>query len=401
MTVIARKPWHCFVGWSSAGVNTFGSALAVLVILAAFQSPARGQDVPTEVALPAGIDPAKSWKLIRVEDGKAIPCQFTSGGISFLAGSGKCEYRLMEGKPEDHPKVRCVDDGAHLTILIGEKSVLRYNYATIPQRDPTCSRSGYIHPIWTPSGKIVTNDSPSDLPHHHGLWSAWSSAVFEGRGVNFWDSRAKRGRVECVTVEGTVSGPVFAGFKARHRFIDVTAPEGEKAALEELWDVRVYALSESFVFDLVSTQTCTTDQPLSIKEHIYGGIGFRGAGAWMGKAGAEFLTGEGKGRLDGNATKAKWCIAMGKVEGSEASIGFLCHPSDCRFPQPMRIHPDVPFFSWAVPQGGDLSIAPGKPYVSRYRFIIADGRITRDAMDAAWKAYGESSQVCLIFQNKD
>ena len=69
-------------------------------------------------------------------------------------------------------------------------------------------------------------------------------------------------------------------------------------------------------------------------------------------------------------------VPVTSCKGAEASMGFLCHPSDFRFPQPMRIHPDEPFFNWAVPQGGTFSIEPGKPYVARYRFIVADGRLS-------------------------
>src|SRR6185295_14165198 len=204
---------------------------------------------------------------------------------------------------------------------------------------------------------------------------------------NFWESKEKQGRIECIKVEEVTSGPVFAGFKARHRFINLNGPT-EKVALEELWEVRVYAFSDRFVFDLISTQTCATKEPLVIKEYRYGGIGFRGSSEWEGKAGVEFLTSEGKTRVDGHATKAKWCAATGKVGGAAATIGFLCHPSDFRFPQPLRIHPEEPFFNWAVPQGGDFSIEPGTPYVARYRFVVADGALKREDLDAAWEAYG-------------
>lgn len=284
---------------------------------------------------------------------------------------------------QDAARVECVDDGKHLTLKADGKNVLRYNYAPVEQPDPLFTRSGYIHPIWTPAGKVITNDSPKNHLHHHGIWSAWTSSEFEGRKSNFWESKEKQGRVECVKVEEKDAG----GFRARHRFVNLNGPAGEKVALEEVWDVRVSTAAGRFVIDLVSTQTCATDQPLVIKEYRYGGIGFRGPADWEGKSGVEFLTSEGKNRVEGHATKAKWCLAKGKVGGADASIGFLCHPDDFRFPQPLRLHPDEPFFNWAVPQGGDFSIEPGKPYVARYRFVVADGTLTREDLDAAWTAY--------------
>jgi hypothetical protein len=292
----------------------------------------------------------------------------------------------QESKPAAF-RFDCVDDGKTFTLKADGKNVLRYNYAPVEQPDPLFTRSGYIHPIWTPSGKVVTNDSPKNHLHHHGIWSAWTSSEFEGRKSNFWESKEKQGRVECVRTEEKTSGAESCGFRARHRFVNLNAPGGEKVALEEIWELRVSSAAGRFVIDLVSTQTCATDRPLLIKEYRYGGIGFRGSADWEGKDGVRFLTSEGKGRIDGHATKAKWCVATGAVGGELASVAFLCHPDNFRFPQPLRIHPDEPFFNWAVPQGGDFSIEPGKPYVAKYRFLVADGAITREDLDAAWASY--------------
>lgn len=295
---------------------------------------------------------------------------------------------LQAPAPATPPRVDCVDDGKSLLLTVGGKSVLRYNHAVVEQPDPVFSRSGYLHPIWTPAGKIITNDSPPNHLHHHGIWSAWTSSEFEGRKSNFWESKEKQGRVECVKVEETWSGAESGGFRARHRFINLNGPAGPKVALEEVWEVRVYPQTDRYLFDLISTQTAATDRPLVIKEYRYGGVGFRGSADWEGKTGVDFLTSEGKGRVEGHATKASWVLASGKIGGDVASIGFLCHPSNFRYPQPLRIHPDEPFFNWAVPQGGDFSIEPGKPYISRYRFVVSDGKPSAEQMAGLWSAYG-------------
>jgi hypothetical protein len=368
-------------------------ALALLLLQLA-PSGVEGE-TPVELPMPAGVDASKPWKLVRSSDRREIAAQSAGASLVFLTLHRNDEYQVVPGKPADFPKVDCVDSGRTLTLRVAGRDVLRYNHAVIEQPDPLFSRSGYLHPVWTPGGRIVTNDSPPNHLHHHGIWSAWTSAEFEGRKSNFWESKEKQGRVECVKIEETVSGPVFGGFRARHRFVNLNAPDGPKVALEEVWDVRVYALSDRFVFDLVSTQTAATDAPLVIKEYRYGGIGFRGAPEWEGKSGSEFLTSEGRTRVDGHATRAKWVVESGKIGGAQASIGFLCHPSDFRFPQPLRIHPDEPFFNWAVPQGGDFSIEPGKPYTARYRFIVADGPLKAGDMDAAWAAYGEGPQPAV------
>jgi hypothetical protein len=351
------------------------------------------QEFPVEVALPAGVDASKPEKLLAFCDGKEVPVQIAGGKAVFLVKEKPGIHVLQSGTPKEFPKVEVADvDGKHLVVTYGGKKVLQYNYATIKPPDgvdPVFERSGYLHPLWTPSGKVLTNDSPKNHLHHHGLWGAWTSSEFEGRKSNFWESIEKQGKIECVKVEETFSGPVFGGFRAKHRFINLNGPDGPKTALEETWEVRVYAVADRFVFDLVSTQTAATDQPLVIKQYRYGGIGFRASGDWEGKDGCAFLTSEGKTRTDGHATRAKWCLMSGKISGADCSIAFIGHPSDFRYPQPMRIHPDEPFFNWAVPQGGDFSIEPGKPYVARYRFVVSDGLPDRDKVEGHWKAYAE------------
>lgn len=360
----------------------------------------RAQDVPVEAALPSGWDATRPSVAVRLRDGREFPTQAVGDRVIFLAPREKTDYSIREAPKPAESRVTWVDTGKNLTLRVGDRNVLRYNYSLVNQPDPVFSRSGYIHPLWTPSGKMVTNDSPPNHLHHHGIWSAWTSSEFEGRKSNFWESAEKQGRVECIRVESTTTGPVFGGFKARHRFINLNGPDGPKTAIEETWEVRVYAVTDRFIFDLVSTQTCATGQPLVIKEYRYGGIGFRGAHEWEGKTGAMFLTSGGKDRLGGHATKAKWCVVTGKIEGADASVGFLCHPSDFRFPQPLRIHPDEPFFNWAVPQGGPFSIEPGTPYVARYRFIVTDGALGADVLETDWDAYGNPAEIHFVVRPK-
>lgn len=360
---------------------------------------------PVESALPASADASRPWKMTRVPDGKEVPVQVLPGKPPTavwlleedLAPGAKREYRLESAAPSPFPPVECRDaDGRHLLIRVGGKDAIRYNHATVPAPSGVpdlFARSGYIHPVWTPGGRAITNDFPAKHLHHHGIWFAWTSAEFEGRKSDFWNSKEKQGKVECVRVEETFSGPVFGGFRARHRFVNLNGPDGPRPALEETWEVRVYALSEAFLFDLVSTQSCASTAPLVIRKYYYGGLGFRGSAQWEGKEGVSFLTSEGKGRVDGNATTGRWCVMKAPVDGQEVSIGFLGHPSNFRAPQGMRLHPDEPFFNWAPSQGGDFQIEPGRNYVSRYRFLVRDGALSAEDMERAWSGYARPPEA--------
>ena len=83
------------------------------------------------------------------------------------------------------------------------------------------------------------------------------------------------------------------------------------------------------------------------------------------------------------------------VDGQLAGIAILGHPDNFRAPQPMRIHPDEPFFCFAPSQLGQWEIKPGTPYVSRYRFIVADGPPDEAEINRLWNDYAHPPRVIV------
>src|SRR5262249_50072962 len=150
-----------------------------------------------------------------------------------------------------------------------------------------------------------------------------------------------------VTFERNWSGTVHAGFSSRHRFVDLTGPKHVEV-LNETWTVTAYTpaarLWPYWLFDLVSEQRCATTNSLKLPENPHGGLGLRGNWAWNGATKVNFLTSEGEtDRVKGNKQRARWCDMWGLLDDVPAGIAVLCHPSNFRFPQPMRLHPTEPF----------------------------------------------------------
>jgi hypothetical protein len=273
--------------------------------------------------------------------------------------------------------VTAAREGKQLVVRAGEKEILRYQAepGEFPRPDiqEIFRRGGYIQSLRTPGGRVVTDDFPPDHVHHHGVWSPWTKTEFEGRKPDFWNMGAGTGRVDFVAVDDVWQKDGRAGFTTRHRFVDMTA-KPEKVALLETWQVAVASAGDHFLVDLTITQTCAGDSPLKLPEYHYGGLGFRGNRAWNGAENCRFLTASGlSDRAKVNTAKEAWCWVGGKVDGQTCGVAILCHPSNFRAPQPIRAHPTEPFFCYAPPQGGPMEIVPGKPYVARYRLIVADG----------------------------
>ena len=298
--------------------------------------------------------------------------------------------------------VQSVNDHGRLTISASGRNVLTYQAepGELPRPDikPIFRRGGYIHPVFTPSGRVVTDDFPPDHFHHHGIWFAWTKTEFEGRHPDFWNVGDGTGTVEFVALDEKWSGPVHAGFKSRNRYVDVSAPK-PTTVLNEHWLVKVYNAGRGArpyaMFDLVSTQDLASSSRLDLPEYRYGGIGFRGHRQWLPKDNCDFLTSEGKDRNNGHGTRARWCHIGGRIDGQLAGIAILDHPSNFRAPQAMRINPDQPFFCYSPSLIGDWKIEPGKPYVSRYRFIVYDGAPDKAELDRLWNDYANPVQATI------
>jgi hypothetical protein len=296
-----------------------------------------------------------------------------------------------------------------LRLRAGDRDLLVYQggAGTLPQGyDESFRRGGYIQSLFTPLGTLVTDDYPPAHKHHHGVWSPWTKTEFEGRHPDFWNMGDRTGTVKAVSARVTETGPVVAGFEARHRMIDLSAKPDPKPAVDEQWSVLAFTSSIGSgdsaracnVFDLVITQNCATNSPLILPEYHYGGLGFRGHRQWDGAGKCRFLTSEGKTGSDGNTTRAKWCHVGGDVDGKPAGVTILCHPDNFRFPQPLRLHPHEPFFCYAPSQLGEWRIEAGKPYVARYRFVVADGEPDPKEIERLWQDYAQPAGVLLVSQ---
>jgi hypothetical protein len=387
-------------GFSSGHLSTDGLKT---IVLSAGGSDRR--ETVVEFALPPDVTGGSLQ--LRDESGRVVPLQVDRDRQAWFVletAPARTDLRYtLEPALDRSPSsdyVQVLREEQRLVARVGGELALAYQAEAgeLPSPDikPIFRRGGYIHPIFTPSGRLVSDDYPPNHLHHHGIWSAWTKTEFDGRTPDFWNMGSGTGTVEFESLERSWSGPVHGGVVAHHRFIDLGASPAV-TALTERWTVRVYPEGRHprpyRVFDLESVQRTATGQPLVLPEYHYGGIGFRGHRQWDGAENTFFLTSEGKDRRDGHATRARWCHIGGRVDGELAGVAILGHPGNVRAPQPMRIHPTEPFFNWAPTQLGRMAIEPGQPYVSRYRFIVHDGVPDVAFIERLWRDYADPPRV--------
>jgi hypothetical protein len=341
-------------------------------------------------------------------DGSRLPVQVTADGsasfvVPFQKAGETLRYTIVAASAPAPSRVVVEKKPTHLHVALNGQAMFQFrtDREELPRADikPEYKRAGYIHPVFSPSGKIVTDDYPSNHVHHHGIWTPWTRVTFQGRTTDFWNMGAKKGKEDLVTVERSWSGPVHGGFAARLEMTDLTSGT-PIVAMHETWvvtayDVAAVAGTTARVFDLELTQTCATNDPVVLPKYHYGGFGIRGAAGWNGRGDAAlFLTSEGvTDRVAGNDSRVRWCWLGGRIDGEVTGTAVLGHPENFRAPQPVRLHPNMPYFSLVPQLLGEFAIEPGQIYRARFRFVVADGAPDKARLDAFWNGYAVPTVV--------
>lgn len=286
-----------------------------------------------------------------------------------------------------------------LVIQDGQNEVLVYHTAEVDPpagADRAYKRSGFIHPLRTPKGKILTGIHPADHYHHLGLWHAWVNAKFGDDKPDFWNLKKKTGRVRYAKTLELIRGKKHAGFVVEQEHV---AYVGDKAVvvLRETFRVVARKIDGAYEIDYFTQQKNVSDTALEFPAYRYGGtIAYRAPALWD-KSNSDYLSSEGKTRVDGHQTRSRWCAFHGPAQKeSESIIGLaiLCHPANHDFPQRMRVWPPninngAVFFNYVPIQEKPWRIAPGEVSSMRYRLIAQDSRPESKALNGRWKRFSK------------
>ena len=371
-------------------------------------------DTPVSVELSGVKLRPGAVRLTEVKDGqrRAVPSQVDGHAPARLcwildgvtpAGARRL-YELGEGAAEVTASgVQLRDDGKVLDVVCGGALALRYNHAPVPPpegKKKAYARGAFIHPLWSPAGKVLTQIHAPDHTHHMGLWNAWTHTKFEGREVDFWNIGEGKGTVRFVKFSELTAGQVFGSFHALQEHVDLGAPGGGKVALREDLEVRVWNQNgKRWLLDYDSRQRCADTNALQLLKYRYGGVGFRGTADWN-KDNSDYLTSEGKTRKDGHGTRARWCRIAGMTQQGPAGLVIMSHPANRGHPEPMRIWSPADnngaiFFNFCSVQQKDWTLEPGSEYELRYRYYVFDGEVSAAEAERAWRDYAHPPEVIL------
>jgi len=315
--------------------------------------------------------------------------------------------RLHKSTPDTAVKNHALIDRHNISLSYGGKRVLDYRHAYLEAPaniDPLYGKSGFIHPLRSPEGNILTRIQPPDHYHHYGIWNPWTKTIVGGKEVDFWNLALGEGTVRFAGLISSISGDVFSGFAVLQEHLNFKASGPDQVAITESWRVKNFPVEiegrTCWLIDFTSTLNNPLDSAIELSAYRYGGgIGWRATAAWN-KDNSSILTSEGRTRKNADGTSARWCRVEGWFpSGIHSGILFCSHPGNRAHPEPMRVWPedandrgDV-FFEFCPIRHQKWTIYPGKDYVMKYRMLVFDGEISPEVAESVWQNYAQPVSI--------
>lgn len=386
-----------------------------------------GTQVPIKIKIKSGtVAQGSALGLYEIVDGKKIeiPCQIRYGEydeLAFVVESNEnptrkfvvCNAKTLHATslPPSSKMVSSINDTT-IQILKNKNSILHYRHSELPPppgQGDKWARSGFIHPLNSPSGEVLTWVQPPDHFHHMGIWNPWTRVTWQGHNTDFWNLGDETGTVRFKNIVGAESGDVYAEFRVVHDHVAFLYEGNEKSRTEHIvmteeWIVRVWNVSDGYLLDFTSIITNVTDDTVSLDAYRYGGgLGYRATEKWN-NTNSKVLTSEGKTWEDGDASRAKWCRVSGDLNGIETGLLFMSDPGNYDFPQQMRIWPKNSnggighqYFEFTPIREIAWILESGKSYSQRYRIWVQEGEMAPSKAEAAWKSYADLSEIEISY----
>ncbi len=315
---------------------------------------------------------------------------------------------IKKTKQKNRYRIKLLKENGGLQLKSGNQPILNYQFGmTYPPQgvDKKFKKSGFLHPVWSPGGEVLTRIQAPDHYHHYGIWGPWTKTHIGERQVDFWNLGDGQGTVVFKKFLDETEGDVFSSFTALQEHIDFGASDENKIAINEALEVKVWNLKTSdktWLVDYTTTIESPLENGILFDAYRYGGgIGFRATEKWH-KDNTSVLTSENKDRLTADGTAAKWTIIEGasNTEQGRSGILFMGFPENRQFPEPMRVWPidanggrgDM-FFEFCPIRHVEWKIESKKAYSLKYRMLIFDGELSAEQAEMYWQSFANPPTI--------
>lgn len=308
-----------------------------------------------------------------------LPRRAILAGAALLASPARAEAYRWEKLPN-----------GNLVLRLGARTVLRYNLAqqTPPRgQSPLLSRSGYLHPVYAPAGRLVTDDFAPDHPHQRGVFFAWTRTRLELDGKvlepDFWNLAAGSGRIRAEK-----AGIEENRLAATHSW-EARAGDGWRPVLSETWRVWPGAPpadpplpGSAYVIEIESIQRPLVD--ITLPQYRYGGMGVRASREWMSRGDLKVLTSEGFDIDRAEGERCRWFALGGVVDQVPVTVAMLEHPANLGAPNPIRLGPAAPYAMFSPPKSREWLLRRDVEHRFRFRLVVHNGLPDAGFLNRLW-----------------
>jgi hypothetical protein len=295
-------------------------------------------------------------------------------------------------------QISIVDEDGSYVIKNKNTSLVSYRHAEMPPPagvKKEYTRSGYLHPVNTPSGKALTRIHPKDHYHHFGIWNPWTHVLYKNDTLDFWNIGGGRATVRFAKIVNKSAKKKNGEITVQHDHVVLKGGRNEVAFSENqtikvtMIDKNSYALDFNIVYDI-------KDNPsLEFVEYRYGGLGWRATEVWNNEN-SSMLTSEGKTRKNGDSTRAKWCLVQGSLTDGHGGILMMSNPQNYNYPEPLRIwdekqHEGSVFANFSPTRNMDWVLTKSTNNTLKYRFLVFDGKLDAAQAEKLYTKYIKSN----------
>lgn len=292
-------------------------------------------------------------------------------GIIFTSGSAQ---------------MRFIEDAGQgtLTLRDGEFDVLTYRFRDQLRKglDPKHTRSGYIHPLFSLDGQVLTDDSPKDHLHHHGVFWTWPIVKTRGQDTQTWHSVTPSLRQHFVRWLKREVENGIATLSAEN----VWKLNGREIVAKETITLHIHKADRTGRAIDLELKIQAVGGPLELQgapdqDKGYGGLCLRGTQMFTG---ATLTTDQGLLKTDSTNMVFRWADLSTKKLG----VAIFVSPDHPGFPTTWLIrnsYAGILNASW--PGLKPAILLPGKPATLSYRLYVHRGDAGSGGVRQAYESY--------------
>lgn len=241
----------------------------------------------------------------------------------------------------------------------------------------------YFFPVCAVGGIAVTEEFPDLYPHHRSVWLSHGNV----NGVDFWLGKPTSGRIRHMGLlwqrcdEGGVNFAVQSEWQL---------PDGQVL----LRDERIFRCWQEgncrFMDATVTLHPKSSELLLGKTNHAFFAVRVRKELAVVN--GGQLRNSEGEVNEVGTMGKrARWCAALGQLEGATVGIALFDHPRNPWHPS-LWFTRDYGFFSPSPFNWDEWRLAVTQPLQVRYGVVVFLGEPDLEGVWRQWVARNEEKE---------